>query len=273
MNVPEFVAKELLREAGIRTPQGSIARDGESAADIARKLGGRVAIKAQVPAGGRGKSGGIAFAGSPEAAREKAAELIGMAIAGHRVASVLVETAADIEHELYVAILNDGATRAPLVLFSNDGGVDIEQQSGKIVRRAIDVRSGLSAETAFEITGDAQIAAVLQRMYERFIALDCELLEINPLARDRTGAVVALDCKMTIDDSSRPRQQALFERVAAVAGPQGMPIEQRARDAGLYYIELDGEIGILANGAGLTMTTLDAVAMRGGRPANFLEIG
>ncbi|MGH7329807.1 MAG: succinate--CoA ligase, partial [Polyangiaceae bacterium] len=134
-------------------------------------------------------------------------------------------------------------------------------------------RSGLNAATAREIAGDEKIAQLLRQMYDRFIALDCELVEINPLARTRSGELVALDCKMTIDDSSRPRQKELFERVESVLGPQGTALEQRAGAAGLYFIELDGEVGVLANGAGLTMTTLDAINMYGGKPANFLEIG
>ena len=273
MNVPEYIAKSLLREAGIATPDGDVAHTARDAAQHARKLGGRVAIKAQIPAGKRGKSGGIAFAETPEETEAKAAALIGSEIAGHRVAAVLVERAADIERELYLAILNDGSSRGPLLLFSREGGIEIEEQGDAILRRTLDIRTGLDAATAREIVGDDALADLLKKMYERFIALDCELLEINPLARERSGRYVALDCKMTIDDSSRPRQKELFARVESATGPLGTPLEQRARDAGLYFIELDGEVGVLANGAGLTMTTLDAVNLHGGKAANFLEIG
>lgn len=273
MNVPEHIAKSLLRDAGIVTPQGEVARDPLAAAEAARKLGGRVAIKAQIPAGKRGKSGGIAFAATPDEAKDKAAALLGNEVAGHRVDAVLVESAADIQSELYAAMLNDGSSRGPLLLFSRDGGIEIEDQTDTIVRRSLDIRAGLDAATAREIAGDDALADILQKMYERFMALDCELLEINPLARERSGQYVALDCKMTIDDSSRPRQKELFARVEAATGPLGTAMEQRARDAGLYFIELDGEVGVLANGAGLTMTTLDAVHLHGGKPANFLEIG
>ena len=273
MNVPEYIAKSLIRDAGIVTPDGEVARDSRAAAEQARRLGGRVAIKAQIPAGKRGKSGGIAFADSPAETEEKAAALLGSEVAGHPVDAVLVEAAADIERELYVAILNDGSTRGPLLLFSREGGIEIEEQGETILRKELDIRTGLDPATAREIAGDDALAGVMQKMYERFIALDCELLEINPLARERSGRYVALDCKMTIDDSSRPRQKELFARVESASGPLGTALEQRAREAGLYFIELDGEVGVLANGAGLTMTTLDAVHLHGGKPANFLEIG
>ncbi len=277
MNVPEHIGKELLREGGIRTPRGIVARDADAAEQAARDLGGRVAIKAQIPAGKRGKSGGIAFAERADEARAKAGALLGSDIAGHRVDAVLVESAADIARELYAAILNDGSTCGPLLLFSTAGGMDIEELSAqspeKIVRRALDIRRGLDVAAAREIAGDDRVADVLARMYERYIALDCELLEINPLVIERSGAAVALDCKMALDDSSRPRRKAIFERVEAALGPQGTDLERRARDAGFYFIELDGDVGVLANGAGLTMTTLDAVHMSGGKPANFLEIG
>ena len=277
MNVPEYIGKDLLREGGIRTPRGVVVRDASAAAKAAEELGGRVAIKAQIPAGKRGKSGGIVFAASAGEARTKAGTLLGSDIAGHRVDALLVESAADIARELYAAILNDGSSRGPLVLFSTEGGMDIEdlnaQAPEKIVRRALDIRRGLDASTAREITGDESTADVLVRMYERYKTLDCELVEINPLVVERSGAVTALDCKMALDDSSRPRQKPLFERVEAALGPQGTALERRGRDAGFYFIEFDGEVGVLANGAGLTMTTLDAVHMHGGKPANFLEIG
>lgn len=277
MNVPEHLGKALLREAGIVTPTGEIVKDPQAAAEAALKLGGRVVLKAQIAAGKRGKSGGIAFATAPHEAASKAAQLLGTDIAGHRVETLLVESAVEIAQELYAAVLNDGSSRSPLLLFSTEGGMDIEELSElapqKIVRRTIDIHRGLDAESAQQIAGDAKIAKLLQRVYECFMALDCELLEINPLAKTRSGELVALDCKMTIDDSSRPRQKELFERVEAVLGPQGTALERRAREAGLYFIELDGEVGVLANGAGLTMTTLDAINMQGGKPANFLEIG
>jgi succinyl-CoA synthetase beta subunit len=273
VNVPEHVAKSLLRDAGIVTPQGEVAHDPVQAAEAARKIGGRVAIKAQIPAGKRGKSGGIAFAGTPDEAKDKAVALLGSEVAGHRVDAVLVESAADIESELYAAILNDGSSRGPLLLFSRDGGIEIEDQTETIVRRPISILKGLDAATAREIAGDDALADILLKMYERFMTLDCELLEINPLARERSGRYLALDCKMTIDDSALARQKELVTRVEAATGPLGTKLEQRAREAGLYFIELDGEVGVLANGAGLTMTTLDALHMNGGKAANFLEIG
>ena len=150
------------------------------------------------------------------------------------------------------------------------GGEFVGLQHRRVVGR---LRRGLDAPTARDITGDERTAKVLVAMYERYMSLDCELVEINPLVVERSGSVIALDCKMAIDDSSRARQKALFERIEAALGPQGTELERRAREAGFYFIELDGEVGVLANGAGLTMTTLDAVYMNGGKPANFLEIG
>lgn len=273
MDVPEHIAKALLRDTGIVTPRGDVASSADKAAEITRNLGSRVAIKAQIPTGKRGKSGGIVFASTADEVREKAAALLGKEIAGHRVDALLIESAADIENELYAAILNDGSSRGPLLLFSREGGIEIEDQTETIVRRPIDIRTGLDAKTAREIAGDDALADILLKMYELFLALDCELLEINPLARERSGRYVALDCKMTIDDSALTRQKELVTRVEAATGPLGTKLEQRARDAGLYFIELDGEVGVLANGAGLTMTTLDALQMYGGKAANFLEIG
>ncbi|MBV8601018.1 MAG: acetate--CoA ligase family protein [Candidatus Eremiobacteraeota bacterium] len=277
MNVPEHYAKEILREGGIATPRGRVARTADDASAVARELGGRVAIKAQVPAGKRGKSGGIAFAASPHEAREKAAALLGTSIAGYVVEAVLVEEAVEIARELYAAILNDGASRSPLVLFADEGGIEIEELHARApdsVRTAtVDIRRGLDPERAARLARHPGVADVLLRMYERFATLDCELLEINPLAIDRKGDLVALDCKLALDDSARPRHETLFAEVERLVGPQGTELERRARAAGLYYIELGGNVGVLANGAGLTMTTIDAIAHAGGAPANFLEIG
>ena len=277
MIVPEHIGKARLREGGIATPPGMQIRDATAAAEAARTLGGRVVLKAQVPAGKRGKSGGIGFASTPAEARERAASLLGSSVGEHRVESLLVEAAVQIVRELYVAVLNDGSTKGPLVLFSTEGGVDIEELAERaperIVRRSIDILRGFDRATAHEIAGNERVADVLLRTYERFIALDCELLEINPLAVDSAGEVLALDCKMTIDDASRARQPELFAEIEAAVGPQGTALERRARDDDLYFIELDGDVGILANGAGLTMATIDAVTRCGGAPANFLEIG
>ncbi len=277
MIVPESIGKALLRDVGIPVPAGVVARTSADVEACADTLGVRVAIKAQIPAGKRGKSGGIAFAATPPEARDAAKLLLGATISGHRVDTVLVERAIDVDRELYIAILNDADRAAPLVLFSQDGGVDIEELHARaperIVRATLDIRRGLDLPTATAITGDERTARVLIAMYERFRTLDLSLLEINPLAVDADGRPVALDCKMTLDDSAIPRQAALAARIESATGPLGTALERRARTLGLYFIELDGDIGILANGAGLTMTTIDAVARQGGQPANFLEIG
>jgi len=277
MIVPESIGKALLRDVGIAVPAGVVAQTLADVKACADTLGGRVAIKAQIPTGKRGKSGGIAFAATPLEAHDAARHLLGATIGGHRVDAVLVERAVDIDRELYIAILNDADRATPLVLFSRDGGVDIEELHARsperIVRAPLDIRRGLDLPAATAITGDNQTARVLIAMYERFMTLDLSLLEINPLAIASDGRAVALDCKMTLDDSAIPRQGALAARIESVTGPLGTALEQRARSHGLYFIELGGDIGILANGAGLTMTTIDAVAREGGQAANFLEIG
>ena len=280
MNFTEAAAKPLLRDAGIATPAGRLALTPDEAAAAARELGPCV-VKAQVPTGKRGKAGGIRLAASAEEARAHAAAILGMSIGGHTVETVLVEEQAPIAAELYAAVLNDPASKSPLVLCSAVGGMDIETiaaESPHALRRAtVDVRRGFSRADAAALlagldlggAGDA-VADVLVRLYAAYADSDAELLEINPLARLADGRVVALDCKLTVDDSALPRREAL----AARGTPDRLTdLEARGRDLGLKYIALDGDVGVLANGAGLTMTTMDVIAHLGGRAANFLEIG
>ena len=280
MNFEEHAAKRLLAAHGIALPRGALAATPDEAAAVAGRLG-PVVVKAQVPAGTRGKAGGIKAAATPDEARTHARAIIGMEIAGHRAEKVLVEEQAPIERELYCAVLNDSASRGPLVMFSAEGGMDIEEVAAtapeSLRRQPVDIRRGLAradAEALIRGAGlgaaGAGVADTIVKLYAAYAASDAELLEINPLAVTRDGRVVALDCKLVMDDCGVVRQSNL----ARGGTPESLTdLEARAKAAGLKYIDLEGEVGVLANGAGLTMTTMDVIRHHGGRPANFLEIG
>ena len=280
MNFEEHAAKPLLSDVGIAVPKSGIALSAEQARALAAEIG-PVAVKAQVPTGKRGKAGGIKLAGTPDEAAAAAEQILGMEIAGHRVASLLVEAQIEIAQELYAAVLNDTSSGQPLVIYSTEGGMDIEavaaEQPAAVRRQVVDIARGFDLEQARVLVAEIgpagaveAVAEVLAALYRLYIARDAELVEINPLAVTKSGEVIALDCKFVLDDSALVRQPDIAE--------QGTPellsaLEARGKDHGLRYIELDGDIGILANGAGVTMTTMDAVTFYGGRPANFLEIG
>ena len=281
MNVLEHVAKEkVLGPAGISVPQGRVCRTPDEARALFAEVGPCV-VKAQVPTGKRGKAGGIKSADTPEQAAQHARDILALVIDGHPVRELLLEQRAEIEREFYAAVMIDFAARRPLVLFSTEGGMDIEEVAAKnpksIRRLLLEPGETLDAAHARKIIeglelgpAEPQIAGILARMHAAFVARDAELIEINPLALLGDGGVVALDCKLTIDDGSLARQPEL----AGLGAPDKLtPLEQRGADAGLKFIQLDGNIGVLANGAGLTMTTMDVIAHQGGRPANFLEIG
>jgi succinyl-CoA synthetase beta subunit len=279
MNFEEHAAKRLVAAAGITVPPARLAATAAEAEEAARAIG-PCAVKAQVPTGKRGKAGGIRLAGEPAEARAHAEAILGMTIGGHRVDKVLVEGQVAIARELYAAILSDPASKGPLLLFSTAGGMDVEEMAerepGAMRRHAITITEGLRradaealARTAGEQAASA-VADVLMALYAAYRGLDAELVEINPLVIAHDGRVVALDCKLVVDDAAAPRQQAVLE----LGTPDALTeLEARAEAAGLKYIDLPGSVGILANGAGLTMTTMDAVSHFGGEPANFLEIG
>lgn len=280
MNFEEHAAKPLLKRFDIAVPASRLAHTPQEAEAAAQEIGPCV-VKAQVPTGKRGKAGGIKLAATPAEAREHASAIIGMSIADWPVEKVLVEAQTPIARELYAAILDDSATKGPMLLFSAMGGMDVEEVAEKdptaMRHFSISISDGLSAETAREaIAGlglDAvsdELTAVLLNLYRAYRELDAELIEINPLVITKDDHVVALDCKLTLDDSAAPRQQ----EIAATAAPERYTdLEAKAAAAGLKYIELGGSVGVLANGAGLTMTTMDVIAHYGGTPANFLEIG
>ena len=281
MNFEEHAAKPLLQAAGIAVPVGRPARSADEARAAAAELGRPVVVKAQVPTGKRGRAGGIRTADTDEEAAQAAESILGMDIAGHRVESVLVEERAVIGAEYYAAVLNDAASKGPLVMFSSEGGMDVEEVAAsmpdRLRRTPVDIARGLGFETArgmLEGLGlgddEAPVAETLVALYRAYRENDAELLEVNPLARLRDGRLVALDCKFTLDDSGIKRREALAGR----GSPERLTgLEKRGQSLGLKYIELDGDIGVLANGAGLTMTTMDVITHHGGHPANFLEIG
>ncbi len=280
MNFEEHASKPLLAACGIDVPRGALAVSAEEAAAAAAELGA-VVIKAQVPTGKRGKAGGIAPAADAGEARAAAARILGMDIAGHRVERVLVEEQARIEREFYAAVLNSPVSKGPLVMFSATGGMDIEEiarTNPDAMREArVDIRNGFDRAAADAMLAGLDtngaldaVADFLVKLYDCYRRHDAELLEVNPLALLDDGRLVALDCKFVLDDSAVKRQPALESRGSEERLTE---LEARARALGLRYIELDGNIGVLANGAGLTMTTMDVIAHHGGAPANFLEIG
>ena len=280
MNFEEHAAKPLLAAAGIAVPESMLAVTPADAAAAAEKIGPCV-VKAQVPTGKRGKAGGIKLAGSPAEAEAAAKQIIGMDIAGNTVEKLLVEAQADIASEYYACVLTDAASKGPLMLFSTEGGMDIEEVADadpdKIVRLPIDIRRGLdraATETALDGIGLSEnkspVADVLEKLYDVYVANDADLVEINPLIATVAGDIVALDCKFSLEDSGANRRPELVEK----GTPEKLTtLETRGRELGLRFIELDGDVGVLANGAGLTMTTMDVVRHYGGEPANFLEIG
>lgn len=280
MNFEEYAAKPLLTSAGITVPSGRLCRDAKAVREAAIDIGPSV-IKAQVPTGKRGKAGGIKLAETPKEAEAAAEQILGMTIGEHRVEKVLVEAQVPIAREFYAAILNHQESKSPLLLFSSEGGMDIEEISeshpDKMAHLPIDIRDGIDDELLQHIFGllDLEdqkdiLVEFFLKLYDSYRVNDAEMIEVNPLALTQNDELVALDCKFTMDDSGVARRQELVEN--------GVPeklttLEQQAKEHGLKYIELDGSVGVLANGAGLTMTTMDAIRHYGGAPANFLEIG
>jgi len=282
MDLFEHQAKELFARHGVAVPRGRVAWSPEEAAAVAAELGGTVAVKAQVQIGGRGKAGGIKLAADPAEARAHAGRIIGMDIRGHTVRRVLVEEASDIAAEYYVAILHDRASKGFLAMASAEGGVDIEEVAATrpeaIVKVPVNPLVGLRSYhvnqlvygAAFDERARKGAAELLARLYDVLVAADCMLVEVNPLVLTGGGQVVALDGKVSLDDSALPRHPDLEElRDTFAVDPQ----EQAAKERGLNYIKLDGYVGIIGNGAGLVMSTLDVVAQAGGKAANFLDVG
>src|SRR5687768_1881241 len=260
MDLYEYQGKEVLRKFEVPVPEGRVAKTPDEAAEAARALGGKVVVKAQVQVGGRGKAGGIKLADSPEQAREVAEQILGMDIKGHTVERVLVERAGDIKQEYYCSFLVDRTNRNFLGMMSAEGGVDIEEVAetnpDAIARVHIDPLAGISDFHARDLVFGANIdpearkeaIAILPKLFKAFVGLDASLVEINPLILTGDGRVVALDAKVTIDDSAAYRLPFFDELKAAHPVPEQ---ERLAKERGLNFIQLDGDVGIIGNGAGL----------------------
>jgi succinyl-CoA synthetase beta subunit len=282
MDLLEYQGKQLFARHGLKVSSGEAVEDVEGAVAAAAEVGYPVVVKAQVLVGGRGKAGGVKLAGDEQELRGHARNILGMDIRGHTVHTLWIEHASDIAAEYYAAVLLDRAAKKPLVMFSKEGGVDIEALAArspeKLVRRHVDPLEGLSREQALSIAADGgaaedvveQVADALVALYEVWALQDATLTEINPLIVTPEREVRALDAKVSLDGNAlfrHPENQSLSD----AAGED--PIERRAKEQGVQYVKLDGDIGILGNGAGLVMSTLDVVARAGGRPANFLDAG
>jgi succinyl-CoA synthetase beta subunit len=279
----EYQGKELFRQFGIPVSEGRLATTPEEARAAAEELGGAVVVKAQVLTGGRGKAGGIKLAADPAEAEARAQEIIGLDIRGHVVRRVWVERASDIEREYYLSLTFDRADKKALLMFTTEGGIDIEEVAAaspeKLARLHVDPLVGFQPFEARRLSFGAgleepdeqkQLAAIVERLYRAFVECEAMLCEINPLIVTPDQELRALDAKVTIDDNALYRHPDLAE----LRDPSAVPPQERlAKERGLAYVKLDGDIGILGNGAGLVMSTLDVVAQAGGRPANFCDVG
>ena len=283
MDLYEYQGKELFRRVGIPVSDGQLAVSPEEARAAASSLGGPVVVKAQVLTGGRGKAGGVKLAENPADAEAKARDILGLDIRGHVVRKVWIEKASDIAKEYYLSITFDRGAKKPLFMFTTRGGVEIEQVAAEspeaLVRLHVDPLEGYQPWVARRLIYGAgvddpseqkQIAAILEKLYRAFVEFDAMLCEINPLIVTPEGEVKALDSKFTVDDSSLFRHADIAEWRDVTAAD---PLETFAREKGVTYVKLDGDVGVLANGAGLGMSTVDVVAHAGGRPANFCDLG
>jgi len=286
MDLFEYQARDLFEAKGVPVLGGAVATTPEEARAAAEKLGGKVVVKAQVKIGGRGKAGGVKLAENPDDALEKAKAILGMDIKGHLVRKVMIAEAAPIESEYYLAILLDRAARSFLVMASVAGGMDIEEVAHKtpekLARVHVNANQGLDKSKAIEIVKKGafpedvvnDVADVLVTLWKTFQESDATLVEVNPLVKTKDGRIIALDGKVTLDDNAgfrHPDHESLIDHAAT------NPLEALAKEKDLNYVKLEGEVGVIGNGAGLVMSTLDVVAYAGEKygvkPANFLDIG
>jgi succinyl-CoA synthetase beta subunit len=283
LDLYEFQGKELFRRYEIPVSEGRVVTSSADARAAAEELGGPVVVKAQVLTGGRGKAGGIKLAGTPEEAEARADEILGMDIRGHTVRKVLVERASDIEREYYLSLTFDRSAKKPLFMFTTQGGVDIEEVAASspdaLVRLHVDPLEGCQPWHARRLVYGAgvedpseqkQIAAIVAKLYDAFVGCDAMLCEINPLIVTPDGEVRALDSKFSVDENALFRHPDIAEMRDVDAAD---PLEALAHEKGVTYVRLDGEVGVLGNGAGLTMATVDVVTFVGGRPADFCDLG
>ncbi|MEV7183121.1 ADP-forming succinate--CoA ligase subunit beta [Kitasatospora sp. NPDC093102] len=287
MDLFEYQARDLFAKHGVPVLDGDVIETAADAAAIAERFGGRAVVKAQVKVGGRGKAGGVKLAADPADAVAKAEQILGMDIKGHTVHKVMLAQTADIKDEYYVSFLLDRTNRTFLAMASVEGGVEIEvvaeQNPEALAKIPVDANEGCTPEKAAEIVAAAkfpaevadQVADVLQKLWTVFIKEDALLVEVNPLIKSGDGKIIALDGKVSLDENAefrQPEHEALEDKAAA------NPLEAAAKAKGLNYVKLDGQVGIIGNGAGLVMSTLDVVAYAGEshggvKPANFLDIG
>ncbi|MET8697726.1 ADP-forming succinate--CoA ligase subunit beta [Kitasatospora sp. NPDC004723] len=287
MDLFEYQARDLFAKHGVPVLDGDVIETAADAAAIAERFGGRAVVKAQVKVGGRGKAGGVKLAADPADAVAKAEQILGMDIKGHTVHKVMLAQTADIKDEYYVSFLLDRTNRTFLAMASVEGGVEIEvvaeENPDALAKIPVDANEGVTPEKAAEIVAAAkfpaevadQVAEVLQKLWTVFIKEDALLVEVNPLIKSGEGKIIALDGKVSLDENAefrQPEHEALEDKAAA------NPLEAAAKAKGLNYVKLDGEVGIIGNGAGLVMSTLDVVAYAGEKhgnvkPANFLDIG
>jgi succinyl-CoA synthetase beta subunit len=283
LDLYEFQGKELFRRCGIPVSEGRLATTPEEARAATEELGGPVVVKAQVLTGGRGKAGGIKLAQNPADAEGRAAEILGLDIRGHNVDKVWVERASEIAREYYLSITFDRSAKKPLFMFTTEGGVDIEEVAATnpdaLVRLHVDPLEGyhpwhgrrlVYAGGVVDPAEQKQIVAIVGKLYQAFTEFEAMLCEINPLIVTPEGEVRALDSKFTVDDNALFRLPEIAEMRDVAAAD---PLEALAREKGVTYVKLDGEVGVLGNGAGLTMATVDVVTFVGGRPANFCDLG
>ncbi|MCP9487313.1 MAG: ADP-forming succinate--CoA ligase subunit beta [Gaiellaceae bacterium MAG52_C11] len=283
MDLYEYQGKQLFSRYGIPVSDGRYVTTPEEARTAAEEIGGAVVVKAQVLTGGRGKAGGIKLADDPADAEEKARAILGLEIRGHVVTKLWIESASEIAKEYYLSITFDRGTKQPLLMFTTQGGVDIEEVAetnpDALVRLHVDPLEGFQPYHARRLIYGAgvedrseqgQIAAILAKLYEAFVGTDAMLCEINPLIVTPEGEVKALDSKFTVDDNALYKHPEIAEMRDVEAAD---PLESLAREKDVTYVKLDGEVGILGNGAGLVMSTLDVIALAGGRAANFCDLG
>ncbi|MEV0090970.1 ADP-forming succinate--CoA ligase subunit beta [Streptomyces sp. NPDC050738] len=278
MDLYEHQARELFKDHGIAVPDAAVVAAPREARAAAEALGGRVVVKAQVKTGGRGKAGGVKFATDAASAELTARQILGMDIKGHTVRKVMLAQPVDIEAEFYVGYVLDRAAGTFLAIASAEGGMEIEEVAATrpeaVVRVPVDPAEGVTAEKAADIAAAAglptEAATVLQQLWQVLVREDALLVEVNPLVRTTDGRILALDGKVTLDDNAAFRQARWG---SDHADPHGDALEAAAAAKGLNYVKLDGRVGIIGNGAGLVMSTLDVVAGCGAKPANFLDIG
>jgi succinyl-CoA synthetase beta subunit len=279
----EYQGKELFKRFGIPVSEGRLATSPEEARRAAEELGGQVVVKAQVLTGGRGKAGGIKLTDGPAEAEARAREILGLDIRGHVVRKLWIERASEIAKEYYLSITFDRAEKKPLFMLTTQGGIDIEEVAARtpdaLARLHVDPLVGFQPFQARWLCFTAgvddpgeqkQVIALVERLYRAFVECDAVLCEVNPLIVTPAGEVRALDAKFTVDDNALFRQPDIAEMRDLEAHPAE---ERAAREKGVTYVKLDGEVGILGNGAGLVMSTLDVIAQAGGRPANFCDLG